>query len=77
MFENWQKLVSTEKIIVLFLRISLLQKTQHAYLLVELLELFAKWHVVDRRSLCSFDYHVESEVMRSPLGNPKVKDVFK
>ena len=26
MFENWQKLVSTEKIIVLFLRISLLHE---------------------------------------------------
>ena len=45
---------------------------EHAYLLVEPLELFAKWHVVDRRSLCSFDYHVESEVMMPLLGNPKV-----
>ena len=50
---------------------------EHAYLLVEPLELFTKWHVVDRRSLHSFDYHVESEVMMSPLGNPKVKDPLK
>ena len=46
---------------------------EHAYLLVELLELFTKWHVVDRRSLHGLDYHVESEVMMSPLGNLKVK----
>ena len=52
------------------------RKTEHAYLLVEPLELFAKWHVVDTRSLCSFDYCIESEVMTSPLGNPKVRNVL-
>ena len=53
------------------------RKMDHAYLLVEPLELFAKWCVVDRRSLHSFDYHIEREVMMSPLGNLKVKDVLK
>ena len=46
-------------------------------LLVELLGLFAKWHVVDWRSLHGFDYHIESKVMMSSLGTPKVKDMLK
>ena len=49
----------------------------HAYLLVEPLELFVKCHVVGRRCLHSFDYHIDSEVMMSLLGNPKVKNALK